>query len=270
MQSAAARTVARLAPRALVALAAGALLVPAAPAHAELTQRGNLFIRFDGGISPKTLPRHARAPIGVRLEGTIRALGGKHPPALRRLRIAINRGGKLDTRGLPACRRRQIANVGVARALAVCGASLVGTGGTVAKTTFGADQRIALIRGSLLLFATRVKGRDAILAYLKQGSPAPSTNLMVFNIRRTRGTFGTVISARIPRALARNAYLTQIFMRLQRTYVFRGRRHAYLSAACAAPKGFSAATFPFARATAAFSDGRVLTSTVIRTCRVRG
>jgi hypothetical protein len=61
----------------LVALLSAAVV----PAHAELSQKGNLFIRFDGGISPNTLPRSVPAPISVRVEGTIRQIGGAEPPA---------------------------------------------------------------------------------------------------------------------------------------------------------------------------------------------
>ena len=78
-----------------------ALLLGAATASAELTQDGNLFIRFDGGITPQALPRDASAPIAVRIEGTIRAPGGESPPGLRKIRVALNKAGRLETRGQP-------------------------------------------------------------------------------------------------------------------------------------------------------------------------
>src|SRR5215212_9163992 len=92
---------------ALVGLLAAILVALAAVAQAELSERGNLFVKFDGGIAPQSLPRHDRGPIAVRVEGIIRTLGGERPPALRQIVIAVNRGGSLDTEGLPVCRRRQ-------------------------------------------------------------------------------------------------------------------------------------------------------------------
>src|SRR3954454_8978072 len=89
---------------AVTALAA-TCLVAASLAHAELVERGNLFVKFDGGIAPTALPRTAKVPIGVRVDGTVRVLSGERPPALRQIAIAINRGGVLDTHGLPTCRR---------------------------------------------------------------------------------------------------------------------------------------------------------------------
>jgi hypothetical protein len=40
-------------------------------------------------------------------------------------------------------------------------------------------------------------------------------------------------------------------------------------AGCPAPSKFTAVSFPFARASFGFEDGRTLTSTLIRTCRVK-
>ena len=250
---------------------ATATALAATPALAELTQRGNIFITFKGGISPKSLPREAPAPIAVRIEGKIRAPAGQDPPALRRIEIALNRGGRLNTNGLPRCRRSQIASADTAKALAACGEALVGSGGIVAKASFE-DQRSSsyLLRGGLLFFNARVKGRAAILAHLHQSAPVPTTSIIVFEIRRRPGTFATQISAQIPPSVNRNGHLKSIFLQLQRRYTHRGKRRAYLSAACAAPKGFPGATFLFARASMSFDDGRTLASTLVRSCRVRG
>ena len=48
-----------------------------------------------------------------------------------------------------------------------------------------------------------------------------------------------------------------------------GRERSYLSAACAAPDGFTIGVFPFVRVGMTFEDGRKLASTLIRTCRVK-
>src|SRR4051812_28031874 len=93
---------------AALAVLALALVFGSALANAELVERGNLFVKFAGGISPTNLPRHTNAPIGVRVDGTVRTLSGEQPPALRWISIEINRGGRIDTRGLPTCRRDEI------------------------------------------------------------------------------------------------------------------------------------------------------------------
>src|SRR5690348_646188 len=95
--------------RRLCALGGGVLALllaaHASTATAELAQRGNLFVRFDGGISPRALPRHELAPVSVRIEGAIHAPHGEDPPALREIEVAVNRAGQLSTIGLPKCNR---------------------------------------------------------------------------------------------------------------------------------------------------------------------
>jgi len=50
--------------------------------------------------------------------------------------IALNRGGRLDARGLPLCQRRQIEPSTTAEALATCGPALVGGGSYAAQVAF--------------------------------------------------------------------------------------------------------------------------------------
>lgn len=257
---------------ALLLGAALAVLVSVAAnvASAELVEHGNLFIRFDGGIAPQALPRRALAPISVRIEGTIRVPAGEHPPALRRMKIALNRAGKLDTYGLPICRSRQIDSVGPTQALAACGKALVGSGGIVADTTLP-NQRSTTVRGEVLLF-NGVEGRGrTILAHVFETEPTPTTHVFSFAIHHDRGTFGTVLTAEIPAVLRHkeNGRLRSIFLQLERRYTYRGREHSYLSAACSAPAGFHGASFPFAKASMTFEDGRMLSSTLVRNCQVR-
>lgn len=249
------------------ALALSALL--AIPAAAELSQHGNLFIRFDGGIAPLALPRHEPAPISVRIEGRVRTLKGKHPPGLREIEVEINRGGKIDATGLPVCRRGRIETATPSEALAACGRSLVGSGGIVGRTTL-ANQTPTTVRAEILLFNARVHGHIAVLAHLYETQPTPLAGVMRFRVaRRKHGAYGTAISGRLPTTFNRNGYVKSIFLQLERRYAYRGKRRSYITAACAAPAGFKAASFPFAHASMAFDDGRKLASTLVRTCRVR-
>jgi hypothetical protein len=242
-------------------------MLGAGSAAAELSQQGDLFVRFDGGVSPRSLPRDSAAPISVRIEGTIRVLGHAHPPSLRRIRIALNKGGRLSSRGLPICRRRQIAAATSLEALALCGDALVGTGGLTAQTSFGEDPGF-LARAEVLLFNARVDGHEAILAHIYEHDRARVTRVAVFEVHRSRGAFGTVLEAPVSAAINRHGYLKSINLRLQRSYLFRGRPRSYLSAACSAPPGIELVSFPFARVSMAFDDGRTLSSTLTRSCRV--
>ncbi len=93
---------------------------------------------------------------------------------------------------------------------------------------------------------------------------------MVLHLRHTAGGYGTEFSGELPPEILHYGYVTAINLRLYRTFTYRGATHSYLSAACPAPAGFSVASFPFARGSMTFEDGRTLSSTLTRSCKVRG
>jgi len=252
----------------LVVALASLCLLAAAVANAELVERGNLFVKFEGGIAPTALPRQAKAPISVRVDGTVRVLSDERPPALRHISIAINRGGILDTRGLPTCRRSQLEPATSQQALEACRSALVGEGRYLGALALPEQDRFPL-QGRILAFNAIVGGQRAILAHVYGSDPVPNSRIIVFHIRKTPGTFGTVFSAALPARLNRSGYLKKISLELRRTFYYRGRKHSYLSAACAAPAGINIASFPFSRVSMSFADGRQLASTLIRTCRVQ-
>jgi hypothetical protein len=244
------------------------LVFGAALANAELVERGNLFVKFAGGIAPTNLPRHSNAPIGVRVDGTVRVLSGDRPPALRFISIAINRGGRIETKGLPVCRRSEIEAGTSAAAMAACGDALVGTGRYAAGVDFP-EQTTFPLQGKVLAFNTVIDGERAILAHVYGRQPFPNSRIFVFHIRKTTGTYGTLLTAALPISLNRNGYLKRIVLNLRRDYVYQGRKHSYLTAACAAPEGLTVGIFPFVKVGMTFADGRKLASTLIRTCTVR-
>lgn len=253
----------------VLGIAVAVFSLAASFAQAELIARGDLFVKFSGGITPNALPRVSRAPITVSLAGTIRTLSGERPPALRRIAIAINRGGHLDTRGLPICDRRQIEPSSGETALAVCGRALVGRGSFAAEVAFP-EQASFPSAGRILAFNARIDGQRAILAHIYGASPVPITRFIVFRIRDRGGTYGTVLTGDVPVSENRYGYLKKISLSLHRNFTYRGERHSYLSASCAAPGNFPGATFPFARASMGFADGRTLSSILTRSCKVRG
>lgn len=248
-----------------VAVALMALIAPFA--HAELTERGDLFVRFRGGIAPDALPRTKLAPIAVNVDGRVKTLSGERPPALRRIRIALNRAGRLDPHGLPVCRYSQLVAASPQKVLDACGDSLVGEGSYAAKTAFP-EQETFPSHGHILAFNAVYEGQSALLAHIYGHEPVPITRIIVFRIHRTGGTFGTVLTGTLPDAVNHYGYVVGIALRLFRRFDFHGRQRSYLSAACAAPAGFPSAVFPFARASMTFADGRTLSSTLTRSCKV--
>jgi hypothetical protein len=255
--------------RAALATAVALALAFATPAHAELVEHGGLFVSFKGGLEPGALPRDSLAPIEVSVAGTVKTLSGERPPALRRIVIELNRGGILDTRGLPRCRRDQIASATARAALAVCRDALVGTGTYGASTAFP-EQGAFPSDGKILAFNAVVDGHEAIFAHVYGIEPVPITRIITFDISHHGGVYGTVLSGELPVSVNRYGYVKRISLSLHRIFTYRGQQRSYLSAACPAPDGFPGASFSFARASMSFADGRTLASTLTRSCRVRG
>lgn len=260
----------RRAPRGLALLCVAALAGGAALAQAEIAQRGKLRVTVAGKLSPKRLPRHRLAPIAVSVAGQIATTDGTLPPQLRTLRIELNRHGRLDTRGLPVCRARQIHPATTERALRACRGALVGRGRFSVEVVL-AGQEPYPTSGRLLVFNGARKGRPALLGQIYSARPFTTSFVIPFSIGKVkRGRYGIALTASLPRALGDWGHVTGLDLRLSRRYRHRGRRHSFIRAGCPAPKGFPGALFPLARTTFGFAGGRKLTSTLTRECRVRG
>lgn len=244
-------------------------LVAAAAATAEVEQEGNLVVSFDGGISPHALPRVGTAPVAVSVETTIRTSDGSEPPPqLREIAIGINREGKLFDRGLPTCSIRSIQPATIAAARRICGGAIVGSGHVRVQVHL-ANQLPFTFKGPMLVFNAKPSGGKRRILAQVYGTRPPSAFVLTFKILRRAGTFGTLIRTTLPASARKWAYVTHFDMRLRRTYTYKGKRHSYVSAGCAAPAGFPGAIYAFARGTFKFAGGREVTSTLTRDCKVR-
>lgn len=237
-------------------------------ASAEIVQQGGVRVSFKGEISPRTLPREGDAPVKVSVGATVSSTKAeKRPPQMTRISIAINSEGHLDATGLPVCRVEDIQPATNQNALAACRDSLVG-GGSFAAEVALTNQGTYPSRGQMLAFNGTYNGRPAILAHVYGTDPVPTSVTIPFVIGHTRGTFGTTLTAVLPKA--ENNYVTALDLVLHRQYTYRGKARSYASAGCPAPKGFPGAVFAFARASFSFANGKKLSSTLNGSCKARG
>lgn len=238
-------------------------------ARGELTQEDNLLLSFRGGITPKALPRNADAPVAVWIDSTVKATDGSDPPPqLREILIAINKGGKLFDRGLPTCEIRRIQPSTMAAAKSICGGAIVGSGHVGVRIVLDQEHPFDFHAPLLAFNAKPHNGHKRILAQV-YGSQPPSAFVLTFRVHKRRGTFGTVISTRLPKSARRWAYITHFDMRLQRRYTYRGKQRSFISASCAAPGGFPGTVYPFAEAAYRFATGTTASMTLLRNCQVR-
>ncbi|HET8567044.1 MAG TPA: hypothetical protein VFL77_11285 [Solirubrobacterales bacterium] len=252
----------------LIAPALAVLLVSSgALAQADVIQEGNARVSFNGKLSPNKLPRSGTAPVRVKVSAQIHPVPGKKPPQLQRIKIAINRHGHLNTRGLPVCRLDEIQPSTTQDALSNCRDSLVGTGIFSAELLVSGAAPFPS-EGKMYAFNSVLHGRPAILAHVYGTKPAPASYTIPFEVRKAKGTYGLVLTAAFPQINAHQGYVSGLSLDLGRNFTYRGKRQSYLSAGCPAPKGLRVALFPFAQASFKFK-ARTLTSTLVRSCRVR-
>lgn len=253
-------------------LVATALLVAlgiATLAHAEVVQQDGLTINFDGGISPRALPREEMAPVAVSVDGSFKSSeGADPPPQLRKISIGINRAGKIYDRGLPTCRVRKIQPATIRAAKRICHSAIVGHGHVQVRIHL-ASQPPFTFTGPLLVFHAKPSGGHRRLLAQVYGRRPPSAFVLNFKVIETSGEFGTVVKTSLPKPARKWAYVTHFDMRLRRIYTYQGQKHSYVSASCAAPDGFPGAVFPFARANFGFADGQRVETTLVRDCTVR-
>jgi hypothetical protein len=200
--------------------------------------------------------------------GRIKTTDRSEPPILERIVLDINRNGSLQTRGLARCPLRKIRSITSAGAKRVCRDAQIGRGSVTSRVSLPGQGAFAS-NGGLLAFNGRQKGRPAIFAHVASTGTLPLTYVIVFEVKKSKGTFGTSLVGTLPPIASEYGYISAFNLSLRRTYRFHGRQMSYASAGCPAPKGFSQASFPFARASYEFSDGREVSSVLIRQCRVR-
>jgi hypothetical protein len=254
--------------RILVLTLGAAVLLGAGLARAELVQRGDLRLDFDGRFAPKVLPRDRDAPVSVLIGGSVTSVNGGRPPGLRRISIAVNRYSKVFTRGLSRCEPGLLQSTSTDEALERCRSALVGTGHFGATVDFSKDQ--FPVEGRILAFNSGSTHRPGLILHIYNPSPAKTTIVLKFSITHpSEGDFGTVFTARIPEIASDLGYVTDLSLRFDRQYRYRGEPRSFLSARCAAPAGFGGGPFAFARGRFEFANGQRLSTTLTRVCQVR-
>jgi hypothetical protein len=238
-------------------------------AQAEQAQKGHVIVAFHGGISPRQLPRHGTAPVGVIMGGKIKSTNSEAPPKLQKIILQINAHGHLQNSGLPTCSLGKLNSISSKGAEKACGRALVGHGNVTSRISLPGQGAFAS-NGPLLAFNGRYHGRPAIFAQVSTQAPLPLTYVIIFEIKKQHGTFATSLIGTLPPIASEYGYISSFDLSLKRTYRFKGKRMSYAEAGCPAPKGFTIATFPFAKASYEFEGGLKLTSTLVRSCNARG
>ena len=93
-----------------------------------------LVATFGAHVSPSKLPRADYTPIAASVFGKIATTDGTHPSALREVVVDIDKDVKVNVKGYPVCRMRELTGRSAKMALKACRNSLVGEGERISRS----------------------------------------------------------------------------------------------------------------------------------------
>ena len=188
---------------------------------------GRVEFEPGGAVTPKKLPAHELAPVGLEIHGKIAMEGGGHPVALHEAIIDVAKNVLIDATGLPACGRQVLKSNGVAAARRLCGAAIVGGG--VAHIGLASSE--TTLKAPLTLFnGGTSSGKTRLFVHGAIGAPNPVPVISSVKIRRMYSGLHTIW--KIPRILDGDGSLLDFKLKIERRFVSKGTEHSYLSAKC--------------------------------------
>jgi hypothetical protein len=254
--------------RKAVVVVLGLLALFGATANAERSQNGSLIVALNGGIAPRKLPRDKRAPVAVRLAGRVLTEDSSPVPRVNWIRLELAWHGLLDTNGLAVCSNARLDGTSTRQALEHCREATVGHGHLFAQVFIPGEPALP-VKAHLTAFNGRTKaGAHAVLVHAYSSDP-PVSFVIPFSVHHQPGAFRTVLVALIRRSVGSWPHVTNFQIVVGRHFIYKGRRHSYLSASCPIPKDFSAGFLSFARATYTFEGGKQMRTESVRSCRAR-
>ncbi|HEU4738781.1 MAG TPA: hypothetical protein VFS54_06835 [Solirubrobacterales bacterium] len=216
---------------------------------------GNLEVEYDGGFSPKALPKNKLTPISFFLWSKLRTLDDKHPPAIKEFKLEGDKNVVVDVKGVPACTSGRLQSRTTAAARKACGPALVGSGTTDVEVQFPEQPPID-VHSELLAFNGGFKGGVTTL-YIHAYLTAPVTAAIVTTVKIKKvkkGRYGTESIASVPKIAGGSGSVTYFKLKFDKGIIF---------AKC--PDGRLQA-----HGTGVFADGTKASATVIRPCTPKG
>jgi hypothetical protein len=243
---------------ALLACAALAALLAAAAIGARV-RVGTLVLQADGGFTPRSLPKHAYAPISFEGHADITTTDGSMPPVLQQVRLELDRDGKLDPAGLPVCPPSRIEAASPQQARSLCGGAIVADGHVAAEIALPGRPPVE-VRSPLTLFnGPRVGGDPSVVVHAQSNFPVVETYVLDIPIERRSGIYAYRLAFEVPTIAGGYGALTHVDARIGRRFHAGGGERSYLSARCSdyilQTRGFFS-----------FAGGNVISGSVFKPC----
>jgi hypothetical protein len=216
----------------LAAICLGALALAAGVAFAGArVEYGGIVLTADGAFQPRTLPRHAYAPIEFKGHVNVAAKNGGRPLALQQAVIFFDHDGRVSTKGLPTCPAERVASADTEEARRLCRGAIVGTGSIGVAVSLGGI--VVPGKAELTVFnAPPVEGHPAVLLHARTTTPNEQTYAIVAPIERQRGEYRYRVTINLPPIAGGNGALTHIDAKIGRRYKADGKLRSYVAARC--------------------------------------
>jgi len=251
----------------ILALSALVALSVASFAQAEKpvkVRAGNLELSFNGGFTPKTLPKKTMAPISLEVVGDIKTLDGTHPPALKEVVVETDKNGAINVKGFPVCKGSQLQSRDTKSAEGVCGDAILGEGKTTIEVEFP-EQAPINVKSKLLLFNGGFSGGTTTLyvhAYITV--PTPAAVVTTVKVKKHKnGRYGVKSVASVPVIAGGYGSPTHFDLLVEKSPKYKGKAYDILTAKC--PDGKLQA-----HGTAVFRDNTKVSAEIVRPCTGKG
>ena len=247
-------------------VALGAILAAAGIATAaRVTVRtGNIILTYEGNVKPKKLPVRKLAPISLDIEGTIAAVDGGHPPALKTVTVDTDKYGAVNAKGLPSCSSGRLQAQSHANAKKACSKAIVGRGKTTVRVAFP-DSTPFNATGPLVFFNGGVRGgTTTLLIHAYVAVPTPTAIVTTVRIKKRKvGKFGLRSVATVPLIAGGYGSVIAYDFTVDRKFTFKGKKQSYLLASCRTGRFY-------AQAESKFADGTKVKGSVVVPCKRKG
>jgi hypothetical protein len=250
-----------------LAIGAVAALVVAGAADAykpTVVQSGNLVLTFNGGISPRALPKKKQAPIALNISGKFKTKDGSHPPALKTFIVQTDKNGGIDAKGYPTCKGGQLEARTTADARKTCPKAIVGKGKTDVEVQFP-EQAPIPIKSQLTAFNGGFRGgKTTIFIHAYLSSPIAAAIVTTVTVKKIhKGKYGLESVAAVPSIANGAGSVTSFNLTINKKFTYKGKKKSYLTARC--PTGTL-----YAQGEAKFRDGTRAKGGVVRPCTPKG
>jgi hypothetical protein len=216
---------------ALALLAVG--LVGGATAYAVTTQIGNLKVSATAEFQPRAFPKGKMLPATFGSIVRIKTVNGEQPPALKTLIFEIDKHGRINFKGLPACTVAKLEGTTPDEARKRCAGALLGTGIGKARVDLPGKASFTMTSPISIFNAPPEGGKPALIAHAYETVPSPQALLVPFTVEKVNhGRYGYRAEIELPPIAGGDGSAILAEASFGRTFKLHGRKVGYAEAEC--------------------------------------